>query len=225
MRAARVTLCRVDVFTVGPESEGRKEKQRRGVNQLSTEPVGQRRSKMIRNTVEGAMREHAPLSGRDRTGCHRTSSAPSASAGRGYGSTPTGRTGALRAHGPHTEVGLSVPRRSARPARAARVPTSPSAGGPGTAELGAVDACHRPRPRRRGLSFGHQGGGVATARSRLPLSGLLPNPASRLRCVGSSRERQAKRLGCSAHGNTGSRERDRARQHRADPVVRLRRRR
>ena len=224
MRAARVTLCRVDVFTVGPESEGRKEKQRRGVNQLSTEPVGQRRSKMIRNTVEGAMREHAPLSGRDRTGCHRTSSAPSASAGRGYGSTPTGRTGALRAHGPHTEVGLSVPRRSARPARAARVPTSPSAGGPGTAELGAVDACHRPRPRRRGLS-------LATRAAVLPRRGVAYRyracyqSSEPLRCVGSSRERQAKRLGCSAHGNTGSRERDRARQHRADPVVRLRRRR
>jgi hypothetical protein len=102
---------------------------------------------------------------RDRTGRRRTSSAPSASAGRGYGSTPTGRTGALGAHGPQPEVGLSVPQRPARPARTARVPTSPSAGGPETAESGAVDACHR---------HGHAAGGSrsATRAVVLPLQGV-----------------------------------------------------
>jgi hypothetical protein len=138
---------------------------------------------MIGNPVKGAVREHGPLSGRDRTGRHRTSTASLASAGRGYGSTPTGRTGALRAHGPHPEVGLSVQRRSARPARAARVPASPSAGGPGFAESGAVDACHR---------HGHAAGGSrsATRAASLPLEGSptgiwpVTEPASRLRCVG-----------------------------------------
>ena len=137
---------------------------------------------MIGDPVKGAVREHAPLSGRDRTGRHRTSTASLASAGRGYGSTPTGRTGALRAHGPHPEVGLSVQRRSARPARAARSPASPSAGGPGSADRAPSmpatatatppGALVRPPGRRR-------------CHWKESPTGIWPvtEPASRLRCV------------------------------------------